>query len=377
MVFFLIPVIVAAVAAVFVSEIVRRPLGELFEGMILTEEAPVRTAMTMYVAGAVDLDYFKRVMAKHNIEATDQAAYINYATLRIAEKNQAEALQTSKSVTNALEDINKKYDKLDEQADDIEYDSYVQDVKNAIVDLDLERDAVKTLLTAAVKKGTEAPILDAIKAINAEIAKLSMMIFDKRKEQLAAKKARIDKEYDAVKALQPAIPGIPVFPPLPPVYGEVTYDVKSTPAGATVYFDGVSVGVTPCVIKKPPVAGYEIEVVLEGYETWAVSSLAVAGKTYSYSPTLTAKPPPPPPQPSLYLSTHTLTHGLWLSWSVMNFPPNTTIKAGIKGQEYWWLTTNEVGSGGWQSQPATGVGNWKWYVDDQKGHYVETDLEIV
>jgi len=209
MVFFLIPIIVGALASVVIYEVVKRPLGELFEGMILTEEAPVRTAMSMYIAGAVDLDYFKRVMNKHNIEPTDQAAYISYATRRLAEKEEGIALQTTKAVANALDDINKKFDKLDDQADDIELDDFVQNVKNQIGDLDAQRDVLKLLFTTAAKKGKGAAELADLLAVNKDIADLNTTIFKKRADILDRKRDRLTKEYNALKVMMPEIPAVP------------------------------------------------------------------------------------------------------------------------------------------------------------------------
>ena len=209
--FWLIPILVTTVVGVAIAEVVRRPLGELFEGLILTEEAPVRTAMSMYLAGAVSRDYFVRTMQKHNVESVDQEAYLAYAAKRLANAQEAEAAQTQKAVASQLAKINKEYDDIVDGADDIELDAFVQEAKNKIADLDPQRDVVKALFTLAAKKGGGAAELAELVAYNDEIAALNNSVFVKRAEILARRKARCDAEYNEVCKIQPTLPPAPVF----------------------------------------------------------------------------------------------------------------------------------------------------------------------
>jgi len=209
--FWLIPILVTAVVSVAVMEVVKRPLSELFEGLILTEEAPVRTAMTMYVSGVASRDYFMRTMRAHEVQMEDQSVYLAYADKRIADAQEAERLQTQKAVASQLTKINKEYDDIVDGADDIELDTFVQETKNKIADLDPQRDVLKALFTLAAKKGGGAAELAELVAVNDEIAALNNSVFVKRAEILARRKARCDAEYNEVCKIQPNLPPAPVF----------------------------------------------------------------------------------------------------------------------------------------------------------------------
>ena len=341
----LIAALIGAGVSLLIAELVKRPLGELFEGLILTEEAPVRTAMSMYVLGAVDKSYFVRVMNKHNVEPVDQSAYLAYADLRLANKAEDERLAQLKVYNNYLEKLNKVYDSLEEDADDKELDELVQvnkdelnafedfnkgelnafeqNVKDQIVDLDLTRDAIRTLLTAAVKKGEELPILNAIEGVNSEIAALNKTVvdkraagnssiskkraeiiknisdkrallnkavFDKRGILLTRKRSRVDAEFVEAGKFNP---GPAVEPPLPwcPV-PEGGLSVSTTPGGADVLINNVVKGQTAITIPLAP-GTYNMTLRKSGYLDTVMSIIIESGKTTSFNITLTPSGPPP------------------------------------------------------------------------------------
>lgn len=302
-------IILGALIATAVYEFVKRPLADLLSGLILTEEAPVRTAVTMYIAGAVDLSYVNYVFDTHNIKQQDRAAYLAWANMRIAESKQAEELQKTKVVTSHMDKLNTAYDKLEDNANDIELDTFVQDVKNKIADLDAERDVFKALFTTAAKKGKGTAEYTELLAVNKEIADLNMLVFDKRKEIIARKHARLDAAYEKLKEIQPTLPVLPAptYPPsptqfIPPVLAPApapaptptptptstttAFVITSTVSPADVYFDNVKKGSTPLTIEMPATASYLLEVKLSDYVTWGVSTLAEAGKSYAYQATM-------------------------------------------------------------------------------------------
>jgi hypothetical protein len=203
--------IIGAIIAGAVTLLVRRPLAEATEGLFLSEEAPVRTALTMYVSGVVTRDYFENTMRQHDIAPADHQAYLAYADFKIANANAAKEAIVQKEVTSALKDVNKDYDKIVDDADDIELDTFVQDVKNKIADLDPQRDVVKALFTLAAKKGGGAAELAELVAYNDEIAALNNTVFVKRAEILARRKLRCDARYEGICKIQPNLPPAPVF----------------------------------------------------------------------------------------------------------------------------------------------------------------------
>jgi hypothetical protein len=58
----------------------------------------------------------------------------------------------------------------------------------------------------------------------------------------------------------------PVLTPLP--VQTTTLRFKSTPSGASVYFDGELVGTTPTAVSGIELGSHDVTISLDGYESW-------------------------------------------------------------------------------------------------------------
>lgn len=99
----------------------------------------------------------------------------------------------------------------------------------------------------------------------------------------------------------PGTGGHPGTTPVSPVTGTTqspqtpssptgTLSVSSSPAGASVYVDSVSVGIAPITLGNIAPGSYLVEVKNPGYLSFSVQAIVQAGETTSLSPTLIKNP---------------------------------------------------------------------------------------
>ena len=148
-----------AAATALVGEFIRRPVKDLTEGMLLTEELPTRQAIRLYAEGYFTMSQFKDSMKAANIREDHQAALINMAVrtkydnlYSAATKTQEKVAAQIEALTYQLADadaaqINSMAVKLEAELKDVLSDS--DTIDRAEVDLllrdaiDLREDAMK------------------------------------------------------------------------------------------------------------------------------------------------------------------------------------------------------------------------------------------
>ncbi|MDI6721340.1 MAG: hypothetical protein QMD85_03050 [Candidatus Aenigmarchaeota archaeon] len=218
-----------------VMEVGKRISTEATEGVVLTQEAPIKTAMRAYIEGIASREYLIKTMTDRNMQQADQQVVLGLADKTIAENKEREELIKVKVAAQLLEGVNRQYDKISEEAEDVLLDGEEQLIKNDIDDVENDRaaaiDSLETdkkvlgiQLTPAVKKLAYDGIVQEIKVIDGKIAVirsaaqsiingLRIDAVQKKLDALAAKKSRYDKEYSAVKYLD-VLKNIPAHSPL-------------------------------------------------------------------------------------------------------------------------------------------------------------------
>lgn len=106
---------------VALAEFIRRPLKDLTDGLVLTEDLPVKTGLKMYTDGIFTREQFINTMNAGNIKSDQQQAYLTLAD-KIIEENKSELF--NKNFANVGKEIVRVSDKLiDLTLDDTEKES--------------------------------------------------------------------------------------------------------------------------------------------------------------------------------------------------------------------------------------------------------------
>lgn len=130
-----------AIAAAVVTAIVRRPVTDVMEGWILTEEMPVKTSLTLYKDGAISEAVFKENMRLHDMRQEHQDALLKWANQEKADKETAKTAAIAAKAEKMLDNANNDFVDLtlgsyekELKAAEADYEKVVKDLQK--LDLD-------------------------------------------------------------------------------------------------------------------------------------------------------------------------------------------------------------------------------------------------